>query len=139
MLLTAFRPDAHAQKRGNSRGGGHGGGDKRTKRDAPPRNWLEEGEMHNADFEEYYKEQGIVPEGEWDAFMTTLRKALPVTFRINGGGRFADYLRDKMQSDFFSHFSNGDIMVRPMHARMTSGGACMGCARQPCSSAVVMP
>lgn len=77
--------------------------------------------MHNADFEEYYKEQGIVPEGEWDAFMTTLRKALPVTFRINGGGRFADYLRDKMQSDFFSHFSNGDIMVRPTHACMAHG------------------
>ena len=65
----------------------------------------------NAEFEEYYKKQDIVPEGEWDAFLSCLASELPVTFRINGSGRFADHLRDKLQSDFFSHFSNGDLMV----------------------------
>ena len=49
--------------------------------------------------------QGIVPEGEWDAFMETLRKPLPTTFRINGRGRFAADLRDRLQQDFFSQFS----------------------------------
>lgn len=49
--------------------------------------------------------QGIVPEGEWDAFIQTLRKPLPTTFRINGRGRFAADLRDRLQQDFFSQFN----------------------------------
>lgn len=65
----------------------------------------------NPDFEEYYKAQNIVPEGEWDEFIASLRKPLPVTFRINGSGKFADHLRDKLQSDFFSHFSDGTLQV----------------------------
>lgn len=65
-------------------------------------------EKRNVDFEEYYTTQGIVPEGEWDQFMDCLRRPLPVTFRINGSGRHADHVRDKLQSDFFSHFSDFD-------------------------------
>ena len=72
-----------------------------------------------------------MPEGEWDEFMATLGRDLPVTFRINGSGRFADHLRDKLQSDFFSHFSNGDLMVRTngrvpcaMHHARAPHGAC---------------
>ena len=53
-----------------------------------------------------------MPEGEWDKFMTCLRTPLPVTFRINGGGRFASALRDKLQTDFFSHFGTDAILVR---------------------------
>ncbi len=34
-------------------------------------------------FEAYYQMQGVVGEGEWDAFMTALRRPLPVTLRIN--------------------------------------------------------
>ncbi|GJN20554.1 hypothetical protein PR202_gb07946 [Eleusine coracana subsp. coracana] len=37
----------------------------------------------NPAFEEYYKEQRIVPEEEWDNYMSMLRKPLPATFRIN--------------------------------------------------------
>lgn len=55
---------------------------------------------------------GIVPEGEWDAFLAALRKQLPVTFRITGIGKFANDFRDKLQANLFSHFSNGDILVR---------------------------
>lgn len=58
--------------------------------------------MENQKFEDYYKLQGIVPEGEWDAFMTTLRKPLPVTFRINGRGRFAEALRLSIESKWGS-------------------------------------
>lgn len=53
-----------------------------------------------------------MPEGEWDAFVNCLRRPLPVTFRINGSGRFADHLRDKLQSDFFSHFGKDTLLVR---------------------------
>ena len=47
-----------------------------------------------------------------DAFLACLAKDLPVAFRINGSGRFADHLRDKFESDFFSHFAKGDLKVR---------------------------
>lgn len=61
----------------------------------------------HADFEEYYKQQGIVPEGEWDAFMESLRTPLPTTFRINGSGKFAADLRDQLAQDFLSSFQGG--------------------------------
>uniref|UniRef100_A0A8C9QQX8 tRNA (cytosine(34)-C(5))-methyltransferase n=1 Tax=Scleropages formosus TaxID=113540 RepID=A0A8C9QQX8_SCLFO len=35
-------------------------------------------------FEQYYREQKIVPEGEFEHFMETLREPLPATFRITG-------------------------------------------------------
>jgi multisite-specific tRNA:(cytosine-C5)-methyltransferase/tRNA (cytosine34-C5)-methyltransferase len=59
----------------------------------------------------HWLSQGIVPDGDWDQFLETLRNPLPVTFRINGSGRFADHLRDKLQSDFFSHFSEGPMVT----------------------------
>jgi multisite-specific tRNA:(cytosine-C5)-methyltransferase len=115
-----------ASQRRNNWGGGRGGGrDRGEKRQregdggAPPGKWAEatNAVFENAAFEEYYKAQSIVPEEEWAIFMETLRKPLPVTFRINGGGRFANQLRDKMQEDFFSHFKTGDAMVRDMHVQ----------------------
>ena len=71
-------------------------------------------ELSNPAFEEYYTAQQIVPEGEWDLFMAALRAQLPTTFRINGSGRFAADLRDRLGRDFLSQFS-GDkpIYVRP--------------------------
>uniref|UniRef100_A0A0E0LW42 SAM-dependent MTase RsmB/NOP-type domain-containing protein n=1 Tax=Oryza punctata TaxID=4537 RepID=A0A0E0LW42_ORYPU len=39
--------------------------------------------LENPAFEEYYKEQRIVREEEWDDFISVLRKPLPATFRIN--------------------------------------------------------
>ena len=60
---------------------------------------------------EYYKKQGIVPAEEWDEFMEVLRTPLPTTFRINGTGKFATDLRDKLESDFLSNFNQDPIMV----------------------------
>lgn len=68
--------------------------------------------MSNAAFEEYYLAQNIVPEGEWGAFLAALKRPLPVTFRINGSGRFADHLRDRLTSDFFAQFGDGNLRVR---------------------------
>ncbi|KAK9905535.1 hypothetical protein WJX75_001721 [Coccomyxa subellipsoidea] len=112
---------------------GRGGGQRVMKRDFRQQrdnNWTEQrrrdGDQwatpthENADFEEYYKMQGIVPEGEWDAFMETLRKPLPTTFRINGRGRFAADLRDRLQQDFFSQFSeNMEVEGEPLEAPRT--------------------
>ena len=62
-------------------------------------------------FVEYYKKQGVVPEGQWDEFMEVLKTPLPTTFRINGTGKFAIDLRDKLESDFLSNFNKDPIMV----------------------------
>ena len=53
-------------------------------------------------FEEYYKAQGIVPEGQWEAFMKALRMPLPLAFRINGKGKFAKSLQKRIEEDIFS-------------------------------------
>lgn len=45
-----------------------------------------------------------MPEGEWDAFMGKLRTPLPTSFRINGRGKFAADLRNRLEQDFFSQF-----------------------------------
>jgi hypothetical protein len=68
--------------------------------------------------------QDIVPEGEWQEFLDVLKKPLPITFRINGSGRFANELRQKLESDFFSHFSEGPVMV--------SSGTATSAAAQEC-------
>lgn len=39
-------------------------------------------------FERYYQELGIVPAGEWEAFMAALREPLPATLRITGYRRY---------------------------------------------------
>lgn len=56
--------------------------------------------------------QGIVPAGEWDAFIAQLRTPLPTTFRINGRGKFAADLRNRLEQDFFSQFKE-PVEVRP--------------------------
>ncbi len=46
--------------------------------------------------------QGIIPENEWDLFISTLRKPLPVTFRITGGAFdfFAKEIKKKLETLF---------------------------------------
>jgi hypothetical protein len=75
--------------------------------------FLERGNMSNAAFEEYYREQNIVPPGEFDAFLESLRKPLPITFRINGSGKFANELRERLQSDFFANFASMEVRQGP--------------------------
>ena len=69
------------KRRGGGGGrGGRGGGFsrdyKRQKRDdrgsGQGRKEFSEIKMENAAFEAYYKAQNIVPEGEWEEFMTSL-------------------------------------------------------------------
>jgi len=72
-----------------------------------------------------------VPEGEWDAFMEKLRAPLPTTFRINGRGKFAADLRNRLEQDFFNQFkepievSIGLGIVSKMHFRRL----CLACLR----------
>eukprot|EP00741_Cyanophora_paradoxa_P011543 tig00020562_g11151.t1 len=54
-------------------------------------------EYQSAFFDDYYKGQGIVSEEEWPQFMEALRRPLPITFRINGSGKYAAVLRSKLE------------------------------------------
>jgi hypothetical protein len=42
--------------------------------------------------------------------MESLRAPLPITFRINGRGKFAADLRDRLEQDFFSQFDNNMLV-----------------------------
>jgi 16S rRNA C967 or C1407 C5-methylase (RsmB/RsmF family) len=52
----------------------------------------------NADFATYYKDQGVVPEGEWDAFVAAMGRPLPVTFRVNPLSPGADLVRARLSA-----------------------------------------
>ncbi|XP_010472227.1 PREDICTED: tRNA (cytosine(34)-C(5))-methyltransferase [Camelina sativa] len=54
----------------------------------------------NPNFEEYYKEQGVVKAEEWDLFMEILRKPLPAAFRVNSNGQFCDEIISILENDF---------------------------------------
>ena len=64
-----------------------------------------EGQTPSQPFEDYYKAQRVCPEAEWDAFMDVLQTPLPITFRINGSGKFSAELRRRFEVDFFSKIS----------------------------------
>ncbi|KAJ9448254.1 Multisite-specific tRNA:(cytosine-C(5))-methyltransferase trm4b [Diplonema papillatum] len=52
-------------------------------------------------FERYYKEQQIVPEEEWDAFMASLRTALPMTMRLTSGRPYMPRVQQELRETFF--------------------------------------
>ena len=45
------------------------------------------------------------PQQEWDAFIATLKRPLPITFRINGQGQFADRLLERLERNFMAQFA----------------------------------
>jgi len=67
--------------------------------------------MENENFENYYKGQNIIPDPEeFNQFMDSLRKQLPVTFRITGSRSHCEELRDSMIKNHFSKFNNNEEM-----------------------------
>lgn len=96
----------YKNKRKGRGNGGRGGGKRAKRSDA----WASD-TLGNEDFERYYKVQRVCPEEEWDAFMASLKKHLPLTFRINGSGRFAQDLQRKLETDFLSKYSDGPLVV----------------------------
>lgn len=65
--------------------------------------------------------------------METLRRPLPTTFRINGSGRYAADLRDKLERDFFSHVISQPALVPLCFAskRCLKRGVCLAKAHHP--------
>ena len=52
--------------------------------------------------------------------MGSLRTTLPTTFRINGSGKFAEDLRNQLETDFLASFTQGPVKVRPRDAARRS-------------------
>ncbi|KAK0178689.1 hypothetical protein PV327_007557 [Microctonus hyperodae] len=60
----------------------------------------------NKDFEIYYKTQSIVPENQWESFITTLQENLPVAFRITGSKAETKALLKIIKGELFEEILN---------------------------------
>ncbi|KAK1126126.1 hypothetical protein K0M31_004767 [Melipona bicolor] len=74
---------------------------KKDEWDITPRHNYADIIRENKDFENYYKTEQIVPEEQWDSFINTMRKNLPVAFRITGSKVEAKALLETIKGDFF--------------------------------------
>ena len=76
--------------------------EKKSQRENGPGGYVKTHDLTNETFEAYYRAQKIVPEGEFDAFLASLREPLPTSFRINGSGKFAEDIRDQIENKLFA-------------------------------------
>ncbi|KAM3858634.1 RNA cytosine C(5)-methyltransferase NSUN2 [Diretmus argenteus] len=60
-------------------------------------------------FEHYYKELGLVPEGEFEQFMEALREPLPATIRITGYKSHAKEILHCLKEKYFKDIQEVDI------------------------------
>ncbi|KAJ9564686.1 hypothetical protein OSB04_000652 [Centaurea solstitialis] len=72
--------------------------------------------IENKFFDEYYKEQGIVPSEEWDSFIEYLRRPLPAAFRINSSSQFCTDIRSQLEDEF----------MKALQAEVTDGNEAEG-------------
>ncbi|XP_022844248.1 tRNA (cytosine(34)-C(5))-methyltransferase-like isoform X1 [Olea europaea var. sylvestris] len=63
----------------------------------------------NTGFDEYYKEQEIVSQEEWDTFIKYLRTPLPAAFRINSSSQFYRDIRLQLENDFSISLQAEDV------------------------------
>jgi len=57
----------------------------------------------NAVFEKYYKQLNLIPSGEFDEFMSTLKRPLPITFRITSYKCYANELLNHLKEKHFKY------------------------------------
>ncbi|XP_055453901.1 RNA cytosine C(5)-methyltransferase NSUN2 isoform X1 [Psammomys obesus] len=60
-------------------------------------------------FEHYYQELKIVPEGEWDQFMDSLREPLPATLRITGYKSHAKEILHCLKNKYFKELEDLEV------------------------------
>uniref|UniRef100_UPI0037E788FB RNA cytosine C(5)-methyltransferase NSUN2 n=1 Tax=Semicossyphus pulcher TaxID=241346 RepID=UPI0037E788FB len=60
-------------------------------------------------FEHYYKEQGLVPGGEFEQFMDAMREPLPATIRITGYKSHAKEILNCLKEKYFKDIQELDI------------------------------
>ncbi|KAM9302754.1 RNA cytosine C(5)-methyltransferase NSUN2 isoform 2-T2 [Morus bassanus] len=96
------RQQQQRQERGGD--GGGGGGDRAGWAGGYPE-IVKENEL----FERYYRELGIVPAGEWDAFMAALREPLPATLRITGYRSHAKEILHCLKEKYFRELQDLEV------------------------------
>lgn len=67
-------------------------------------------------FEQYYKEQGLVPEGEFQEFMDALREPLPATIRITGYKSHAKEILHCLKDKYFKDIQEVEIEGQKIEA-----------------------
>lgn len=67
-------------------------------------------------FEQYYKEQGLVPEGEFEQFMEALREPLPATIRITGYKSHAKEILHCLKDKYFKDIQDVEIEGQKIEA-----------------------
>lgn len=60
-------------------------------------------------FEHYYQELKIVPEGEWEQFMSAMREPLPATIRITGYKSHAKEILHCLKEKYFKELPNIEV------------------------------
>ncbi|CAK6961032.1 RNA cytosine C(5)-methyltransferase NSUN2 [Scomber scombrus] len=67
-------------------------------------------------FEHYYKEQGLVPDGEFEQFMDAMREPLPATIRITGYKSHAKEILHCLKEKYFKDIQEVEIDGQKMEA-----------------------
>ncbi|KAL6941290.1 hypothetical protein ACO0RG_002418 [Hanseniaspora osmophila] len=94
-----------------SRGGKSKGRNNRGKKtfgqrdDSNNRNWVST-VKENAKWETFYKQQGFIPEEEWETFKKTCQAQLPLTFRITGSRKQSKEVLHLFEKKFLPSLSN---------------------------------
>lgn len=66
--------------------------------------YIGDDDRHNADFEAYYRKQGIVPESEFATLMASLATPLPSSFRITTESSFRDSILHTLRTEMTDLF-----------------------------------
>lgn len=93
----------HRGGKGSHGGGGRGGKSKRGGRGNGQ--WQNAPEYKNEKMEQYYKDQLILTENEWEAHLETCKRPLPTTFRVTGSRENATRVRDYMERVYFPYLT----------------------------------
>ncbi|CAJ0919554.1 unnamed protein product [Ranitomeya imitator] len=67
-------------------------------------------------FEHYYQELKIVPEGEWEQFMSIMREPLPATIRITGYKSHAKEILHCLKEKYFKEIQNIEVDGQKLEA-----------------------
>ncbi|KAK4686597.1 hypothetical protein P7C73_g3530, partial [Tremellales sp. Uapishka_1] len=57
-------------------------------------------------FEEYYRAQNIIPDKEWEPFLSTLKTELPLTFRVTGSRAHAETINNLIKTAYVPTMQN---------------------------------
>lgn len=74
-----------------------------------PKDFFSDELLFNRDFEEYYKQQNILNDNDFVNFLESLKKPLPISFRITGNRKHAADLLAYMKENIFSAIAGASI------------------------------